>query len=135
MTATPERTDGEDIFSLFDHNIAYEIRLNRAMEEGMLSNFHYYGVADLMVGGVVQENTRDFALLSSDKRVEHIIEHAQFYGSDNGITRGLVFCSRNEESKKLAEMFKKKGFSCLALSGESSEDERSHAIHLWSLMI
>ena len=130
MTATPERTDGEDIFSLFDHNIAYEIRLNRAMEEGMLSNFHYYGVADLMVGGVVQENTRDFALLSSDKRVEHIIEHAQFYGSDNGITRGLVFCSRNEESKKLAEMFKKKGFSCLALSGESSEDERSHAIHL-----
>jgi len=33
MTATPERTDGDDIFSLFDHNIAYEIRLNRAMEE------------------------------------------------------------------------------------------------------
>ena len=70
------------------------------------------------------------ALLSSDRRVEHIIEHAQFYGSDNGITRGLVFCSRNDESKKLAEMFKKKGFRCLALSGESSEDERSHAIHL-----
>ena len=130
MTATPERTDGEDIFSLFDHNIAYEIRLNRAMQEGMLSNFHYYGVTDLMVGDVVQENTRDFALLSSDKRVEHIIEHAQFYGSDNGITRGLVFCSRNEESKKLAEMFKKKGFRCLALSGESSENERNHAIHL-----
>jgi superfamily II DNA or RNA helicase len=33
MTATPERTDGNDIFQLFDHNIAYEIRLNRAMEE------------------------------------------------------------------------------------------------------
>jgi superfamily II DNA or RNA helicase len=28
MTATPERTDGNDIFQLFDHNIAYEIRLN-----------------------------------------------------------------------------------------------------------
>jgi superfamily II DNA or RNA helicase len=36
MTATPERTDGNDIFQLFDHNIA-EIRLNRAMEEEMLS--------------------------------------------------------------------------------------------------
>jgi len=80
MTATAERTDGEDIFSLFDHNIAYKIRLNWAMQESMLSNFHYYGVTDLMVGDVVQENTRDFALLSSDKRVEHIIEHAQFYG-------------------------------------------------------
>ncbi|ETT05718.1 type III restriction enzyme, res subunit domain protein [Fusobacterium sp. CM21] len=27
MTASPERTDGFDIFKLFDHNIAYEIRL------------------------------------------------------------------------------------------------------------
>ena len=38
MTATPERTDGNDIFQLFDHNIAYEIRLSRAMEEEMLSS-------------------------------------------------------------------------------------------------
>jgi superfamily II DNA or RNA helicase len=29
MTATPERTDGNDIFQLFDHNIAYEIRLKQ----------------------------------------------------------------------------------------------------------
>ena len=39
MTATPERTDGNDIFHLFDHNIAYEIRLNRAMEEECLVHF------------------------------------------------------------------------------------------------
>src|SRR5690606_27749580 len=44
MTATPERTDGNNIFEQFDYNIGYEIRLNRAMEEEMLSSFHYYGV-------------------------------------------------------------------------------------------
>ena len=33
MTASPERTDGFDIFQLFDHNIAYEIRLQQALEE------------------------------------------------------------------------------------------------------
>jgi len=130
MTATPERTDREDIFSLFDHNIAYEIRLNRAMEEGMLSNFHYYGVTDLIIDGEEQENICDFAYLSSHERVKNIVKYANFYGSDNGITRGLVFCSRNEESKKLAEMFKKNGFRCVALSGESSENERGHAIQL-----
>jgi HKD family nuclease len=91
MTATPERTDGEDIFSMFDHNIAYEIRLNRAMEEDMLSTFHYYGVTDLLIDGVEQESTRDFSFLSSNERVKNIIKHAHFYGSDNGITRGLVF--------------------------------------------
>lgn len=130
MTATPERTDGEDIFSLFDHNIAYEIRLNRAMEEEMLSNFHYYGVTDLIIDGVKKEDTRDFTFLSSVERVNNIIKHARFYGSDNGITRGLVFCSRNEESKQLAQMFNKNGFRSLALTGESSEDERSKAIEL-----
>ena len=41
MTATPERTDGFDIFSYFDHNIAYEIRLNKALDEDLLIPFHY----------------------------------------------------------------------------------------------
>ena len=130
MTATPERTDGEDIFSLFDHNIAYEIRLHRAMEEGMLSDFHYYGVTDLIIDEKEQENIRDFAYLSSDERVKNIIKYANFYGSDNGITRGLVFCSLNEESKKLAEMFNKSGFRSIALTGDSSEEQRNVAIKL-----
>ena len=36
MTATPERTDGINIFELFGHNIAYEIRLQKALDENML---------------------------------------------------------------------------------------------------
>ncbi len=128
MTATPERTDGNDIFSLFDHNIAYEIRLNRAMEEGMLSEFHYYGITDLKVNNETIENTKDFKLLSSDERVEKIIEKAKLYGSDNGITRGLVFCSRNEEAKDLSSKFNERGFKTVSLSGNNSEIERAEAI-------
>ena len=44
MTATPERTDGANIFELFGNNVAYEIRLQKALEEDMLCPFHYYGV-------------------------------------------------------------------------------------------
>ncbi|MDQ7917195.1 DUF3427 domain-containing protein [Mesonia sp. MT50] len=128
MTATPERTDGNDIFSLFDHNIAYEIRLNRAMEEDMLSEFHYFGITDLMVDNEIIEDIRDFRLLTSDERVNRIIEKAKLYGSDNGITRGLVFCSRNEESKNLSLKFNERGFKTISLSGESSETERKKAI-------
>lgn len=121
MTATPERTDGNDIFSLFDHNIAYEIRLNRAMEEGMLCQFHYFGITDLKVNNELLENTKDFNLLANDERVSRIIEKAKLYGTYNGITRGLVFCSRNNEAKLLAEKFNKKGFKSIALSGDNSE--------------
>lgn len=128
MTATPERTDGNDIFRLFDHNIAYEIRLSRAMEEGMLSSFHYYGVTDLVVDDNEIENRPDFNLLTSTERVNRIIEQANFYGSDNGITRGLIFCSRKDEAITLSALFNLEGYKTVALTGDSSEKDRSSSI-------
>lgn len=128
MTATPERTDGNDIFRLFDHNIAYEIRLNRAMEEEMLSPFHYYGVTDLLIGNKEIDNKSTFNLLVSNERVNRIIEQAKFYGSDNGITRGLIFCSRKNEAIELSSLLNLKGYKTIALTGDSSEEERAKAI-------
>jgi superfamily II DNA or RNA helicase len=128
MTATPERTDGNDIFQLFDHNIAYEIRLSRAMEEEMLSTFHYYGVTDLSIDNNEIDNKSDFRYLVSSERVERIIEQAKFYGSDNGITRGLVFCSRKNEARELSELFNTRGFKTIALTGDSSEEKRARSI-------
>jgi superfamily II DNA or RNA helicase/HKD family nuclease len=128
MTATPERTDGNDIFKIFDHNIAYEIRLNRAMEEEMLSSFHYYGVTDLIIDNKEIDNKTDFNLLVSDERVKRIIEQANFYGSDNGITRGLIFCSRKNEAIELSALFNLRGFNTIALTGDSSEEERAKSI-------
>ena len=51
MTATPERTDNFNIYELFDYNIAYEIRLQEALEEDMLCPFHYFGVTDFEYNG------------------------------------------------------------------------------------
>jgi superfamily II DNA or RNA helicase/SOS-response transcriptional repressor LexA len=130
MTATPDRTDDKDIYSLFDHNIAYEIRLNKAMEENMLIPFHYYGVTDLSVNDEILENKSDFRLLTADERVNKIISKIEFYGSDNGITRGLIFCSKKNEAKELSEKFNQKGYKTLALTGDSSENERTNAIEL-----
>lgn len=53
MTATPDKRDdtmeGRNIYEIFDHNIAYEIRLQQAMEEDLLCPFHYFGITDLAV--------------------------------------------------------------------------------------
>ena len=105
MTATPERTDGEDIFTLYDHNIAYEIRLHAALEEKILAPFHYFGVTDITVNGKEVDSFSDFKSLVAKERVDRIIENARLYGCDSGVIRGLVFCSRNEESKELCEIF------------------------------
>ncbi len=51
MTASPERTDGYDLYNLFHHNIVYEIRLQQALEEDLLCPFHYFGISDLWIDG------------------------------------------------------------------------------------
>jgi superfamily II DNA or RNA helicase/HKD family nuclease len=128
MTATPERTDGFDVFSLYGHNIAYEIRLQKALEIDILSPFHYFGVTDMTINGQEVEEKADFNLLTSDERVNRIIDQSQFYSCDDGNIRGLVFCSKVEEAKELSIQFTKRGFRSIALSGESSEDQRNEAI-------
>jgi superfamily II DNA or RNA helicase len=128
MTATPERTDGQDIFKYFDHNIAYEIRLQRALEEEMLCPFHYYGISDLTINGESVEQVTDFNQLLAAERVERIIEQAAIYGCHDGVVRGLVFCSRNEESAGLSASFNERGFRTVALSGPTPEREREQAI-------
>jgi len=129
MTATPERTDGFDIFGMFDHTIAYEIRLHKAMEEEMLSPFHYYGITDISVNGEELDNTADFIKLTSNERVERVIEKAKLYGCDNGIVRGLIFCSKIEECISLSDNFNKRGLRTIALTGNSSDEDRSIAIN------
>lgn len=128
MTATPERTDGLDIFKLFNHTIAYEIRLHRAMEEDMLSPFHYYGVTDITVNGKVLDENTDFSLLTSNERIDRVIEKTKLYGCDNGSVRGLVFCSKIEECKILSLGFNERGYKTIALIGKNSDLERSNAI-------
>jgi len=122
MTATPERTDGFDIFKLFDHNVAYEIRLNDAMEEQMLCPFHYYGVSDLFIDDEEQDDHSLFNRLTSNERVNRIVEKIKFYGTDNGICRGLIFTSRVKEARELSIAFNKLGFKTIALSGEDKND-------------
>jgi superfamily II DNA or RNA helicase/HKD family nuclease len=128
MTATPERTDGGDIFKLFNHNIAYEIRLHKALEENMLVPFHYYGISDLTIDGEEVGDHTDFNRLISDERAYHLVEKASFYKSDSGRVRGLIFCSRQEEAKELANKLNELGLRCKALVGSSHESERQAVI-------
>ena len=44
LTATPERTDGKDIFSIFDFNRAVNIRLRDSLEKDLVCPFHYFGI-------------------------------------------------------------------------------------------
>ena len=131
MTATPDRSDGYDIYKLFDHNIAYEIRLQQALEEDMLCPFHYFGITDIQLEDnleVEDDKLTNFSRLTSDERVHHIIKEASFYGFSGNRVKGLIFCSRNEEAEELSKKFNEQGFRTINLSGSNSQSQREEAI-------
>ena len=128
MTATPERTDGFDIYSKFDHNIAYEIRLHTALKADLLTPFHYFGISDLTVDGHALEEKADFNLLVSDERIDRIIESIGRYGAELDEIRGLIFCSRVEECYAIAEKLTERGYPSIGLTGEDKESARAVSI-------
>lgn len=128
MTASPERTDDFSIFSLFHHNIALEIRLQQALEEDYLCPFHYYGLTDIAFTDDTENDLPNFNLLTSDTRIDYILEQINYYGYSGNRVKGLIFCSTNEESKEISKKLNNRGFSTIALSGENSQEEREEAI-------
>ena len=136
MTATPDKRDdnieGRNIYEIFDHQIAYEIRLQDAMEEDLLCPFHYFGITDLEVvadaGKSREEKLENFRYLTSTERVENVMRQAQYFGYSGDRVKGLIFCSRIEEAKQLSEKFNERGWRTLVLSGNDSEEVRAAAI-------
>lgn len=143
MTATPDKRDdniaGKNIYEIFNYQIAYEIRLQQAMEENLLCPFHYFGISDISWISEKQIKSkkmteRDFNILTGDERVRHIIEQANYFGYSGDRVRGLIFCSRIDESVELSNKFNQainpetgKNFRTIALNGDASEDERQNA--------
>lgn len=133
MTASPERTDGFDIFKLFDHNIAYEIRLQQALKEDMLCPFHYFGITDIEINGEIMNDKtgmRNFSYLVSDKRVQYVLEQANYFGYSGERVKGLVFCSSKQEAQELSAKFNARGYYTAALAGDDSGKQREACIEL-----
>lgn len=132
MTATPERGDGVNIFELYDFNVPYEIRLNHALEEDMLSPFHYYGVADVTYESEVSPSD-ELSVLISPERVDHVIQSIEIYGQAGIAPRGLIFCSRKSEARALStalNFLQLRGvpIRTIALTGDDSVEFREQCV-------
>lgn len=143
MTATPDKRDDDieekNIYQIFNYQIAYEIRLQQAMEENMLCPFHYFGITDVSLLGDKEIKSKklteaSFNQLVGDERVKHIIEQANYFGHSGDRVKGLIFCSRIDESVELSNKFNQtinpetgRFFRTIALNGEATEEERQRA--------
>ena len=129
MTATPERMDDQDVYRLFDYNLAYEIRLREALEEKMLAPFHYVGVEDYEVDGATIDETANLRRLLAPERVDYVLKQLDYYGYCGSQAKGLVFCSRQEEARELAQAFSERKHPAVALTNEDSEKRRLQVVN------
>lgn len=133
MTATPDRVEAKNqeniIYKLFGYNIAYEIRLQQAMDDDLLCPFHYFGINDIKINDedYTSDNEINFNRLTSDERVNRIIEKSNFYGYSGERVKGLIFCNRIKVANVLSEKFNDRGFNTVVLDGSSSDSEREDA--------
>lgn len=142
MTATPERGDGVNVAEIFDGRIAYELRLWDALEEDILSPFHYYGIADNTdLSGVTWKRGAGFSgagydvnelekIYTGDKaRLRIILKSLNDNVSDPKSMRALGFCVSVNHAQFMARQFNEAGIAAASVTGETPLDERRAAFN------
>ena len=124
MTATPERGDQNDIFKTFDHNIALEVRLDRAIDEQLIVPFHYFGITDIQEVDLSHINPDNLSEISSrlmiHSRTRYILSKMKDFGFDGKYLKGLGFCVNLEHAAYMTKEFNDAGIPSTMLSGKDN---------------
>lgn len=136
LTATPERMDGKNIQDeFFGGRIAAEMRLWEALENDLLSPFHYFGISDNTDLSAVEwkrgsydTNALSNVLTGNDARARLVVKAVEEKIVEPGAMRALGFCVSVAHAHFMAEYFRTAGLQALALSGETPAEERKQAL-------
>ena len=135
LTATPERADGREILHWFDERIASEMRLWEALDQGLLSPFHYLGVGDgtdlrgvgFSRGRYVTTDLED-VYTGDHVRAKRILESVNEWVLDPTKMRALGFCVGIAHAHFMADQFTAAGLPSVALDGSTDARTRTEAV-------
>ena len=137
ITATPDRMDNKDVFSICDYNTVYEVSLKDAINKGWLVPFRYYGIYDESVNydniefknGKYNDKQLEEAL-SINKRANLILNHYKKYKSK----RALGFCTSKAHAEFMAKFFNENNIkACAVYSGNEGQYNEDRNIALQKL--
>ena len=135
LTATPERTGGEDILHWFEGRMAAELRLWSALDQGLLCPFHYFGLHDGTDLSRIEWRRNGYAsealsnlYTADDARLRLILRELEDKVTNLEAMRALGFCVSVEHARWMARKFVAAGLRAAALDASSPRDERAEQI-------
>ena len=135
LTATPERADGVDVRSFFGGRTAAELRLWDALSDGLLTPFHYFGIADGTDLRSIQwsRGGYDLGTLSNlytgnDARAAIILKNLKDKVTDVGRMRALGFCVSVAHAQYMARVFNEAGIPAASVTGGTHQNDRVEAL-------
>ena len=128
ITATPERMDGEDVFSLFDQNVPYELRLRDAIVNGLVVPFKYYGIRDELIEyGIKETKGHKFVeQFSDEKHCEFIHQMIEKHRIPGQKLKALAFCRDISHAIRMSQAMDDY-YNTRYLTGKNSIGERVRA--------
>jgi superfamily II DNA or RNA helicase len=130
LTATPERADGRSILGWFDGRIASELRLWKALDQGLLSPFQYFGIGGPDVSGVKWSGGRyvtselSGVYTGDDVFALRILQQVHAKVADVSTMRALGFCVDIAHAEFMAAKFRQAGLPAAAVSANTKSTER-----------
>jgi hypothetical protein len=135
LTATPERTDGRSVLGWFDGRIAAELRLWKALDQGLLSPFQYFGVNDGTNLSTVRWTPTGYDVeqlrnvyTGNDLWIRRVLQEVSRRVADPGRMRALGFCVDIAHAEYVAARFCDAGLPSVAVSQRTSASDRADAL-------
>lgn len=130
ITATPDRNDNRDVYSICDGNVAYRIDFLEAIQRQWLAPFHYYGVYDDTDYSSITwlGNRYDDEELLQAQLKDEMAQNILNAWKKQKRTRTLVFCSSIKQANFLSQFFNHHGYNTKCLHSKQKEIRRADAI-------
>lgn len=124
LTATPERTDGVDVATIFDDNLAYHASIGEGIAEEALVPFHYVGIKDTVDFRQVPWRNGRFDLAELEQRVARSERMDRLWATiENHLAdRTIFFCCSRRHAVFTRDWLASRGVAVAAVfSGDGSD--------------
>ena len=130
LTATPERTDGVDVASLFDDVLAWQATVGDGIAEGSLVPFHYLGLKDDVDFEQIPWRNGRFDPTALEEKLENSerMERLWTAWQADPDARTLVFCCSRRHALYTRDWLRRRKVRAAAVFSGSGGDPRSDSL-------